>query len=117
MVDEIRSYRKEKLGRTGREEAGRSLSIITYGDDFVVFHESKQIVLKAEILIREWLKTIRLELKSSKTRISHSLNPLRNEKSGFDFLGFTIRQYTVKRDKRAYKLLIKPSHQTTQSGY
>ncbi len=110
MADEIRSYRKEKLGRTCREEAKKSLSIITYADDFVIFHESKQIVLKAEILTKEWLKTIGLELKLSKTQISHSLNPLKNKKPGFNFLGFTIRQYTVKRGKRTYKLLIKPSH-------
>ncbi|WP_264707652.1 group II intron reverse transcriptase/maturase [Wolbachia endosymbiont (group A) of Acrocera orbiculus] len=109
MADQIRSYRKEKLGRSCREKAKRSLSIITYADDFVVFHESKQIVLKAEILIKEWLKTIGLELKSSKTKISHSLNPLKEKKPGFDFLGFTIRQHTVKQGKKTYKLLIKPS--------
>ncbi len=34
-----------------------------------------------------------LELKPSKTRLSHTLHNVGSEKAGFDFLGFNIRQY------------------------
>jgi len=75
----------------------------------VVLHDNEEIVFKAKILTERWLKTIGLELKPSKTRISHTLKSL-NERPGFDFLGFTVRQFPVKQSRQGYKLLIKPSH-------
>ncbi|MFP3023075.1 MAG: group II intron reverse transcriptase, partial [Wolbachia sp.] len=85
---------------------------ITYADDFVILHESEEIVMKAKILVEKWLETIGLELKPSKTRISHTLKSLNVMKPGFDFLGFTVRQYTTRRSKKGYKLLIKPSRKS-----
>ncbi|MFP3026850.1 MAG: group II intron maturase-specific domain-containing protein, partial [Wolbachia sp.] len=78
----------------------------------VILHESEEIIFKAKTLTEEWLKTIGLELRSSKTRISHTLNSCKGRKPGFDFLGFVIRQYPVKCSKKGYKLLIKPSHKS-----
>ncbi|GFT91659.1 HNHc domain-containing protein [Nephila pilipes] len=66
----------------------------------VVIHESQEILLKAKTLIEEWLKTIGLELKPSKTRISYTLN---GDKPGFDFLGFSIRHYPTRSSKKGYK--------------
>ncbi|WP_265042204.1 reverse transcriptase domain-containing protein [Wolbachia endosymbiont (group B) of Melanostoma mellinum] len=110
MADEIViSCMKKKPGKTYRKEAKRSLSIITYADDLVVLHESEEIVLKAKILIEKWLKTIGLELEPSKTKISHTLKFLNEIKPGFDFLGFTVRQYPTKQNKMGYKSLIKPN--------
>ncbi len=34
-----------------------------------------------------------LELKPSKTRVTHTLNYFKKEKPGFDFLGFQVKQY------------------------
>ena len=60
---------------------------------------------------------IGLELKPSKTRISHTLEEVNGNK-GFDFLGFTIRQFRVSKNqsgkntngkKLGFKTLIKPS--------
>jgi len=76
-----------------RLHATKNISIIFYADDFVIIHESKKIILKAKNLVEKWLKTIGLELKSSKTRITHTLN---DKKPGFNFLGFSIRHYSVK---------------------
>lgn len=53
-----------------------------------------------------------LELKSSKTRIAHTLKSLNGEKPGFDFLGFSIRYYQTRQNKSGYKLLIKPSRKS-----
>src|SRR5438552_16782691 len=47
--------------------------------------------------IQEWLKGMGLELKDAKTRYAHTLEAKEecNGNVGFDFLGFTIRQYPV----------------------
>ncbi|MHC3898075.1 UNVERIFIED_CONTAM: hypothetical protein LBW93_04115 [Wolbachia endosymbiont of Nasonia longicornis] len=34
---------------------------------------------------------------------------MQQSQPGFDFLGFSIRQYPIKESKKGYKLLIKPS--------
>jgi RNA-directed DNA polymerase len=74
--------------------AQRELTVVFYADDFVVLHKSLDVVLKAKSVVEEWLSGISLELKPSKTRISHTLNPY-EENVGFSFLGFTIRQVPV----------------------
>lgn len=108
------TFKKIKQGKTFREAVKRSISVITYADDFVVLHKDKEIVLKAEILVKRWLKTIGLELEPSKTQISHTLNSLNGKKPGFDFLGFTIRQYPKKHYRKGFMLLIKPSHKSVK---
>lgn len=109
LMSELLQHVKKKYGIAGRRDAEKSISVIFYADDFIIAHESKEIISKAKILIEEWLKTIGLELKLSKTRISHTLN---GDKPGFDFLGFSIRHYPTRSSKKGYKLLIKPSRES-----
>ena len=73
----------------------RSLTFVRYADDFVVIHQDLKVVQRCRELISEWLKGIGLELKPSKTRIAHTLNPELSEDgiAGFDFLGYNIRQF------------------------
>jgi RNA-directed DNA polymerase len=68
-------------------------------------------------LIENWLKDMGLELKPSKTRISHTLSEYKGN-IGFEFLGFNIRQYPVGKCQSAksskgkllgFKTIIKPS--------
>ena len=72
-----------------------SLGYVRYADDFILTHKDKQVVLKGKQIIEEWLSNIGLELKPSKTRITHTLFSKESEdgKAGFDFLGFHIRQF------------------------
>ena len=51
-----------------------------------------------------------LQLKPSKTRITHTLSPHEGQ-VGFDFLGYEVRQYQVGKthSKQAFKTIIKPS--------
>ncbi|QLK11815.1 reverse transcriptase domain-containing protein [Wolbachia endosymbiont of Diaphorina citri] len=112
LKEELFQYAKKKYGRVSRKQALNSVSVITYAGDFVVLHESEELVLKAKVLIEKWLKPVGLELKSSKTRIAHTLKSLNGEKPGFDFLGFSIRHYQTRQNKRGYKLLIKPSRKS-----
>ena len=66
-----------------------------------------------------------LELKPSKTRLTHTLHNVGKEKAGFDFLGFNIRQFKVgkynsgklKGELLGFKTLIKPSKKSVHNHY
>ncbi|MDZ8259032.1 group II intron reverse transcriptase/maturase [Nostoc sp. ChiQUE01b] len=78
----------------GKKVTIRPPILIRYADDFVVLHEDISIVQRCQILITDWLKGMGLELKPSKTSLTHTFNEYEG-KVGFDFLGFNIRQYQV----------------------
>lgn len=91
--------------------------VIRYADDFVVLHATEEGVHKAQQLATQWLQTVGLELKPSKTKITHTLKTTEGQ-AGFDFLGFTIRQYPVGKTHSGknghgkplgFKTIIKPS--------
>jgi RNA-directed DNA polymerase len=67
---------------------------IRYADDLVVFHATEEGVKRARAVLETWLLDIGLELKPSKTKITHTLTPYEG-KVGFDFLGFAVRQFPV----------------------
>ncbi len=85
----------------GRQESWqnkvKSLSFIRYADDFLIFHADLNVVQRCRDLISEWLNSMGLELKPSKTRIAHTLHSELSEddKAGFDFLGHHIQQIPV----------------------
>jgi RNA-directed DNA polymerase len=92
-------------------------ALVRYADDLVVFHLTQAGVRKAWQVLEHWLRDIGLELKPSKTRVAHTLTPLQG-RTGFDFLGVTVRQYAIGRTHSAkssqgtplgFKTLIKPS--------
>ena len=110
---------------TGGNKAPSALrgapQLIRYADDFVVLHAQEAEVIKAQQIIATWLQGIGLELKPSKTRLSHTLKEYQGN-VGFDFLGFTIRQFPVGKTHTArykgrplgFKTLIKPSKEGVQ---
>jgi len=110
---------------TGGNKAPSALrgapQLIRYADDFVVLHAQETEVIKAQQIIATWLQGIGLELKPSKTRLSHTLKEYQGN-VGFDFLGFTIRQFPVGKTHTArykgrplgFKTLIKPSKEGVQ---
>ena len=120
MIREVKAqFPKQEFAQT-------PIRIIRYADDFVVLHPMLEAVKKAKSAIKAWLKPVGLELKPEKTRICHTLNPIKVEESGltvepgFDFLGFNIRQYPAGKHKSGksggrinrllgFKTLIKPS--------
>jgi RNA-directed DNA polymerase len=112
LTKDLFQYRKKTYGRADNVSAKSSISIIVYADDFVVIHEDRNIVIKAKIFIEEWLRKIGLELSTKKTSVVHTLNPIDNQKPGFNFLGFTIRQFQDKQSKKGCKTLIKPSRES-----
>jgi len=112
LLQNLLTYQKGKRKGTEVKRALTTMSIIRYADDFIVMHECQEIVMKAKSFIEEWLKEMGLEIKPSKTHISHSLIEVGEKEAGFDFLGFTVRQFPDKQTKKGYKLLIKPSRQS-----
>ncbi len=68
--------------------------LIRYADDLIVLHPTEAGVQKAKSLLETWLSTMELELKPSKTRVTHTLQEYQGH-VGFDFLGWTIRQFPV----------------------
>ncbi|BDM83672.1 group II intron reverse transcriptase/maturase [Acaryochloris marina] len=97
--------------------AQQELCVCFYADDFVILHKSLDVILRCKSVVEAWLKEMSLELKPSKTCISHTLIPYEG-KVGFDFLGFNIRQYPVGKHqsgksphgkKLGFKTIIKPS--------
>src|SRR3989442_356590 len=114
----IAAYSGEKSTPTARQRAPK---LIRYADDFVVLHAEEGEVLKAQQLIAQWLQSIGLELKPSKTRLSHTLNDYQGN-VGFTFLGFSIRQFPVGKTHTGasrgkplgFKTIITPSKEGVQ---
>jgi RNA-directed DNA polymerase len=96
--------------------------VVRYADDLVILDEKREVVEKCQEIITEWLKGMGLELKPSKTRITHTL--LSDGEAGFNFLGFNIRQYRVSKgesginpgnkERLGFKTIIKPSKESVK---
>ncbi|MGJ5634879.1 group II intron reverse transcriptase/maturase [Nostoc sp. CALU 1950] len=97
----------------------KSPDVIRYADDFVILHENEAVVQRCKEIISKWLLDMGLELKPSKTRFAHSLHKYKQDKPGFDFLGFTIRQFAVGKyhSKQGYKTIITPSSKKQKIHY
>ena len=101
-------------------------TLIRYADDFVILHKDITVVQRCREIISEWLKDIGLELKPSKTRLTHTLTEMEGEKPGFDFLGFNIRQFAkgkyqsgknTQGEKLGFKTIITPSQNKIKVHY
>lgn len=95
----------------------QSPHLIRYADDLVVLHADLAVVKQCQQMLSEWLTQMGLTLHPSKTRITHTLHSY-EERVGFDFLGFTVRQFPVGKYHTAhnaygtalgFKTLIQPS--------
>ena len=121
MEERIKQYAETLPGKSGigKRDNRRSLSLIRYADDFVILHENLTVVQRCKEIISEWLKGMGLELKPSKTRLTHTFNKYGQEKPGFDFLGFTIQQFPQGKyhSKQGFKTIITPSKQKQKVHY
>lgn len=109
-----------------KEKNKSSLSLIRYADDFVIIHQDINVITTCQRLIEEWLANIGLELNKEKTKITHTLNLQEGQETGFNFLGFNVRQYPVgkyqsgkntKGEKLGFKTIIKPSNEKIKEHY
>ncbi len=115
-----------KLRRNVLKENKKSLSLIRYADDFLIIHENLDVIKTCQELIGQWLLEIGLELNQEKTKIAHTLNNYEDNKPGFDFLGFNIRQFPVGKyqsgkntngENLGFKTIIKPSKEKVKEHY
>ena len=120
MEERIKEYARTLKG-CKRDNQG-ALSLIRYADDFVIIHENLDVIKNCQKIIKEWLNDMGLELKPSKTRLTHTLKT-QGEEAGFEFLGFHIQQHKVGNYRAAktngknlgFKTLIKPSKKKIQA--
>ena len=113
LFEDLLQYaRQKKKYYVQAKKAKENISIVFYADDFVVIHESKEIILKAKEYIERWLEKVGLKLNSAKTRIVHTLRSTNGNESGFNFLGFPIRQYPTKTCNKGYKTHTKPNRES-----
>jgi RNA-directed DNA polymerase len=105
---------------TAIKQVEATAGLIRYADDFVILHKDLDVVQQCQQVIATGLATMGLELKPSKTHLTHTLTGY-NGKVGFDFLGFTIRQfpagkYRTGRNSRSqplgFKTVIRPAKQS-----
>ncbi len=118
---------RDNRGRQqGKRDKRHSLNLIRYADDFVILHKDYSVILRCKELITNWLTDMGLELKPSKTTITHTLHNVGGIKAGFDFLGFNIRQYKAGKYRSGknthgiplgFKTIVKPSKKSTRLHY
>jgi RNA-directed DNA polymerase len=112
---------------TSVAEAHPKAKVIRYADDLVVLHPDLAMIQAAKHTVEEWLAKVGLELKPSKTSITHSLRKHQG-RVGFDFLGFHIRQYRIGKTHSGktgglrsrllgFKTIIKPSQTAVSRHY
>ncbi|MGD1717090.1 group II intron reverse transcriptase [Dapis sp. BLCC M172] len=111
------TYMKWNGKQLSPSSKAQRITLVRYADDFVILHEDIKVVLQSKAVIQEWLNQIGLELKPEKTKIAQTLEEYEGNKPGFDFLGFTIRQWKVKSTKQGFKTLIKPSSKSIKTHY
>src|SRR5260370_26760001 len=78
--------------REGKKSQKIIPTVIRYADDFVVLDEDLTVIQQAQELITQWLQGMGLELKPSKTTITHTFQEIQGG-VGFDFPGWAIRQF------------------------
>ena len=116
---------KGSRAKFGRDDISQP-KLIRYADDLVLLCDELRVVEHCRQLIEIWLNDIGLELKPEKTRLAHTLNEHEGQKPGFDFLGFTIRQFKVGKDHSGktsrqkvlgFKTIIQPSDKKVKEHY
>ena len=101
-------YQARKNRSYATELHPKSVGLVRYADDFVVFCRTKEEAEEVRKTLESWFLERGLNFSSEKTRIV-------NLDDGFDFLGFNVRQYQVTGARSGYRLLIKPSRQSVSA--
>ena len=93
LLMNIALHGMEQAMANAKHKQGKPL-LVRYADDFLIFHPNKEELEVAAEKVTFWLAGMGLHLHPTKTRMTHTLDPCEGN-VGFDFLGFTVRQYRV----------------------
>ena len=89
-----------------RQGRNKGVSLVRYADDFVNAAPSREVIITHVIpILRSFLAERGLALKGAKTRIVHI-------EDGFDFLGFSLRQFPCKTGK--FACIVRPSKESVK---
>jgi RNA-directed DNA polymerase len=119
MEERVKQYAETlKIKGVSKIDKRYSLSLIRYADDFVIIHDNLEVVNRCQEIMQDWLCDMGLELKPSKTKLTHTLTNLEGN-VGFEFLGFHVRKHKVgdyrsakdtQGNRLGFKTLITPSN-------
>jgi len=117
LLANIALHGMEDAIKEGNKKQGEQISLVRYADDLVILHSNKERIEQAKEQLEQWLDGMGLHLHPTKTKITHTLIA-RDAEVGFDFLGFTVRQFLVGKTHSGkdpgghllgFKTIIKPS--------
>ncbi len=119
------TFPSRRVNDQGKQRYIATPDVIRYCDDFVILHADLSVVQRCQSLVQEWLKDMGLELKPSKTYISHTLYRYEKTDPGFPFLGVTVRQFPVGKHQSGklngtllgFKTIITPSQNSQKAHY
>jgi len=80
----------------------KSVALVRYADDFLVFCHSHEEAEEAKSKLAIWLHERGLRFSEEKTRIV-------NLEEGLDFLSFNVRHYKVLKSRTGHRLLMRPT--------
>jgi RNA-directed DNA polymerase len=121
MEERVKQFAETMRG--AKRDNRNELSLIRYADDFVIIHKDLSVIMKCKEIMQDWLGDMGLELKPSKTKLTHTLANIEGN-VGFEFKGFHVQQYKVgdyrsakdsKGNRLGFKLLITPSKAKVKS--
>ena len=107
MEEALGTKRRQDTSHRGRRDERNAFALVRYADDFVVLTRTKEQAEEAAVILKPWLAERGLLLSEEKTQVVHL-------RQGFDFLGFTFRQFSSKRKRSGRVLLTTPSKQSVQ---
>ena len=107
MEEALGIERRRDPSHRGRRDERNAFALVRYADDFVVLTRTKEQAEEAAVILKPWLAERGLLLSEEKTQVVHL-------RQGFDFLGFTFRQFSSKRKRSGQVLLTTPSKQSVQ---
>lgn len=107
MEEALGIKRRQNPSHRGYRDDKNAYALVRYADDFVVLTRTREQAEDALATLKPWLTERGLHLSEEKTRIVHL-------RQGFDFLGFTFRQFPSKRKRSRRVLLTTPSKQSVR---
>jgi RNA-directed DNA polymerase len=96
--------------------------LVRYADDFVILHSDRAVLQAVAERVTRWLADLGLHLSQKKTRTTHTLDTCEGS-VGFDFLGYTVRQFRVGKTHTGkntnhkplgFKTIIRPSREAVK---